>query len=80
MTNINVEIAIENACLMLMQDNKMIDCLFINKYYFDTLSPYEQNTLSNLYKMTYLALMCPTKAKQKMEQTIEQLQQNLLMV
>ncbi|MFJ3388789.1 hypothetical protein [Lysinibacillus sp. NPDC086135] len=74
MENITVKIVNETACLMLMQSNKMLDCLFINKYFFDTLSPDEYTMFANVYKEAYNATQCLVTAKEKTEQTIDQLQ------
>lgn len=80
MKNITVRFANENACLILMQNNVMIDCLFINKYFYDSLSIDTIIMLANLYKETYNATLCLVTAKQKTEQTIDKLQSNLLTV
>ncbi|MCL1700819.1 hypothetical protein [Lysinibacillus sp. Bpr_S20] len=74
MNGITVKIVNETACLMLMHDNEMLDCLFINKYFFDTLSPDEHKTIANVYKETYNVTQCLVTAKEKTEHTIDLLQ------
>lgn len=80
MQNINVRVVYTTGCLMLMQDNKMLDCIFINQMYFDTLLQCEIEMLANLYKETYNATQCLTTAKDKTEQTINKLQAKTIMV
>lgn len=80
MININVKIVTETACIMLMKDNTMLDCIFINEMFFHSLTLTEQLMIANLYKETYNATACLSTAKEKTEQTIDQLQSKLLMV
>lgn len=62
---ISVKIVNETACLMLMQNDEMLDYLFINKYFFDPLSPDEHKMIANVYKETYNATQCHITAKEK---------------
>ena len=80
MANINIKAVYSTACLMLMQDDEMLDCVFINQMYFDTPLQCEITILANLYKGTYNATGYLTTAKSKTEQTIDQLQSKLLLV
>jgi|GEM_PF-3658688 len=74
MENITVKIVNETACLMLMQNDKMLDCLFINKYFFDTLLPDEHMMIANVYKEAFNTTQSLVTAKEKTEYTIDQLQ------